>query len=145
MVSITSNRRIVRASALYDLIVTAAFMTPWTATVVFAGFAALSQALGLERPVPVLDVTSMLFANLLGSVVVVWSLWRLRSPSRSIGRYDAIARGLFAAWQVYAVAHGASFLLLGFTLMEGVFGIAQCLPVRRSTASQRGQPEVAGA
>lgn len=145
MVSITSNRRIVRASALYDLIVTAAFMTPWTATAVLTGFAALSQALALERPVPVLDVTSLLFANLLGSVVVVWSLWRLSHPSRQIGHFDALARALFAAWQVYAVAHGASFLLLGFTLMEGVFGIAQSLPLRRSTASQQGQPEVAGA
>lgn len=148
MISITSNRRIVRASALYDLIVTAAFMTPWTAAAVFGGFAALSQALALERPVPVLDVTSLLLANLLGSVVVVWSLWRLSHPSRQIGHFDALARALFAAWQVYAVAHGASFLLLGFTLMEGVFGMAQCLPVGQRDESeirQQGQFQRAGA
>ncbi|MDQ0704576.1 hypothetical protein QF043_003368 [Pseudomonas sp. W3I7] len=71
----------------------------------------------------------MLFANLPGSVVVVWSLWRLRQPSRSIGLYDALARILFTVWQLFAVAHGASFLILGFTCFEVGFAIAQILPL----------------
>ncbi|KAF1072187.1 MAG: hypothetical protein GAK45_00272 [Pseudomonas citronellolis] len=134
MLSSKHNLQIVRASAWYDLFATAAFMTPWSATLVFAAVAWLSAALGLERAVPVADTPLMLFANLLGSVVVVWSLWRLRQPSREIGLFDALARGLFAAWQIYAVCHGATLLLLGFTVMEVVFGIAQVLPVRRSEA-----------
>ncbi|WP_433766343.1 hypothetical protein [Pseudomonas putida] len=128
MISVKNNLHIVRASALYDLIVTASFMTPWTVSLVFEGFAALSGALALQRPVPSLDATGMLLANLLGSVVVVWSLWRLMHPSRRVGLYDALARLLFATWQLYAVAHGASFLLLGFTLFEVGFGIAQVWP-----------------
>ncbi|WP_296257318.1 MULTISPECIES: hypothetical protein [unclassified Pseudomonas] len=129
MLSVKRNLHIVRASAWYDLIVTAGFMTPWTASMVFKGFAALSDELALSRPVPILDATTMLLANLLGSVVVVWSLWRLRHPGRSVGLYDALARMLFATWQLYAVAHGASFLLLGFTVFEIGFGIAQSLPL----------------
>lgn len=132
MVSVKSNRHIVRASAWYDLIATASFMTPWTAALTLKGFAALSGALSLDRPVPTLDVTGMLFANLLGSVVVVWSLWRLTHTSQSAGRYDALARVLFAVWQLFAVAHGASFLILGFTLFEIVFAVAQSLPVTRA-------------
>jgi hypothetical protein len=128
MISAKTNMQIVRGSACYDLLMTAAFMTPWTAAWVFAGFATLSDALGLNRPVPTLDVTGMLFANLLGSVVVVWSLWRVRQPSRRVGLYDALARILFATWQLYAVAHGASFLILGFTVFEVSFAIAQVLP-----------------
>ncbi|MEX6662840.1 hypothetical protein [Pseudomonas sp. W2-17] len=104
-------------------------MTPWTAAWVFDTFAALSAALALERPVPVLDVSGMLFANLLGSVVVVWSLWRLAQPSRRVGLYDALARTLFATWQLYAVGQGASVLILGFTVFEAVFAVAQVLPV----------------
>lgn len=130
MVSVKSNLYIVRASALYDLIVTAGFMTPWTAVLVINGLAALSGALALSRPVPLLDLTGMLLANLLGSVVVVWSLWRLMHPSHSAGLYDALARVLFALWQLYAVAHGASFLLLGFTFFEVGFAIAQMLPLK---------------
>ncbi|MDE1169341.1 MAG: hypothetical protein PW845_29190 [Pseudomonas sp.] len=132
MISVKSNLHIVRASAWYDLIVTAGFMTPWTAAAVIKGFAALSNGLALDRPVPALDVTAMLFANLLGSIVVVWSLWRLMHASREVGLYDAIARILFAAWQLFAVAQGASFLLLGFTVIEVGFAIAQVLPTNES-------------
>ena len=130
MISVNRNLQIVRVSAVYDLVVTAGFVTPWTASLVFNGFAALSGALALDRAVPTLDITAMLFANLLGSLVVVWSIWRLKQPSRSIGLYDALARILFAIWQLFAVAHGASFLILGFTCFEAASAIAQILPVK---------------
>jgi hypothetical protein len=136
MISVNRNLHIVRASAVYDLVVTAGFMTPWTASWVFAGFAALSGALELDRAVPTLDITAMLFANLLGSVVVVWSIWRLLQPSRRIGLYDALARILFAIWQLFAVAHGASFLILGFTFFEVAFAIAQILPINYPRKAQ---------
>lgn len=129
MINVNHNLRIVRASAWYDLAATAAFMTPWTTSLCLKGFALLSAALGLDRPVPSLDASQMLFANLLGSVVIVWSLWRLRHPSRTVGLYDALARGLFALWQIYAVTQGASVLILGFTVMEVGFAIAQGMPV----------------
>lgn len=135
MINANQNLKIVCASAWYDLVATAGFMTPWTASLCLSGFAVLSEALGLARPVPALDVTQMLFANLLGSVVVVWSLWRLRHPSRAVGLYDALARGLFALWQLYAVANGASFLILGFTFLEVVFAIAQSMPVTDKEAA----------
>jgi hypothetical protein len=81
----------------------------------------------------------MLFANLLGSVVVIWSIWRLRQPSRSIGLYDAVARMLFAIWQLFAVAQGASLLILSFTCFEVAFAIAQILPVTNSHRLKRTQ------
>lgn len=129
MISVKNNLHIVRTSAVYDLIVTAGFMTPWTALLVVKGFAALSGALALDRPAPTLEGAGMLMANLLGSVVVVWSLWRIMHPSRTVGLYDALARILFAVWQLFAVAHGASFLILGFTFVEVGFAIAQTLPL----------------
>jgi hypothetical protein len=136
MISAKKNLHIVRLSAAYDLVVTAGFMTPWTASLVLQAFAALSNALALERPVPALDVTSMLFANLMGSLVMVWSLWRLTQPSRSVGLFDALARLLFAIWQLVAVANGASFLILGFTCLEVGFAIAQALPSDRARQDQ---------
>jgi hypothetical protein len=129
MISVNRNLQIVRVSAFYDLVVTAGFMTPWTAGLVVKGFAVVSGMLALNRPVPTLGITSMLFANLFGSVVVIWSLWRLRQPSRSIGLYDALARIMFAVWQLVAVVHGASFMILAFTCFEVGFAIAQILPL----------------
>ena len=147
MISVNKNLQIVRASAIYDLIVTAGFMTPWTASLMFTGFSALSDALALNRAVPTPDITAMLFTNLLGSVVVIWSAWRLMQPSRAVGLYDAAARMLFAIWQLLAVAKGASFLILGFTCFEIIFAIAQILPVTHQRGAgekaipQRPQPD----
>lgn len=132
MINSRMNLKIVRASAWYDLVVTSALMTPWTAAMLLALLASLSAQLGLDRGFAALDATQMMLANLLGSVVVVWSLWRVCHPSQHSGHYDVMARVLFAVWQVYAVSQGASYLILVFTAMEIVFGIAQLLPVREA-------------
>ncbi|NYH08265.1 hypothetical protein [Pseudomonas moraviensis] len=126
----TQYRRLVRSSAWYDLIVTAAFVTPWSFAAVHGLLTALSQALELPGELPPFEPVHMLMANLLGSVVCVWAVLRIRDPQPVYGRYDAAARFLFAAWQAYALAHGASSLLVGFLIFELAWGIAQVLPVR---------------
>ena len=138
MIDSRMNLKIVRASAWYDLVVTSALMTPWTAAIVLSLLASLSAQLGLERGFAPLDAVPMMLANLLGSVVVVWSLWRVRHASQRVGHYDVIARVLFAVWQVYAVSQGASYLILVVTAMEIVFGIAQLLPVREAGDQPQG-------
>ena len=117
--------RIVRASAWYDLAVTWPFALPWTWTWLHQQLVALDQALQLPGDFHPMDGTQLLFANLMGSVVVVWALARILSPSVLLGRLDATARVLFAIWQIYAVCHGASTLVLAFTAVEVVFGVAQ--------------------
>ena len=121
---------IVRASAWYDLLVTWPFATPWTFVWLYGSMGALAQALGLPGTVHPLDATHVMFANLLGSVVVVWSLARVMSPSVRLGRLDGLARFLFAAWQVNAYLSGASAIVLGFTFFELVFGVLQFFPVK---------------
>ena len=129
---------IVRASAWYDLLVTWPFATPWSFVWLYGNLATLAQTLGLPGTVHPLDATHILFANLLGSVVVVWSLARILSPSLLLGRLDGVARLLFAAWQVHAFLAGASAIVLGFTVFEILFGVLQLLPVEiPSTADQK--------
>ena len=123
---------IVRASAWYDLLVTWPFATPWTFVWLYGSIAALAQSLALPGTVHPLDATHVMFANLLGSVVVVWSLARVLSPSIRLGRLDGIARFLFAAWQVNAYWSGASAIVLGFTVFELIFGVLQFLPVEKT-------------
>jgi len=117
--------RIVRASGWYDLVVTWPFALPWTFAWLHAQLGAAALALGLPGTLPPLDAMHVLLANLLGSVVVVWSVARIVAPSLLLGRLDGVARFLFAAWQVYAVAQGASGIVLGFTLFELLFGVLQ--------------------
>jgi hypothetical protein len=127
----TQYRRLVRGSAWYDLIVTAAFATPWSFAALHGVLTAISQALNLPGEFPAFAPMHMLMANLLGSVVCIWAVLRIRDPQLIYGRYDAVARFLFAAWQGYALVHGASSLLLTFLFFELAWGIAQVLPVRK--------------
>jgi len=126
--------RIVRASAAYDLVVTLPFATPWTLALVHAGLQSLAAALGVAG-LPPLDMLHVLLADLLGIVVTVWSLVRLRAPGVELGRFDAAARLGFALAQGYALAHGASPVLIGFLVVEVAFFLAQALPVEREAAS----------
>lgn len=122
--------RIVRASALYDLIVTLALATPWTFGLLHGMVSALDAGLGVPGDVPAANALTVLMANLMGSVVVVWSVARLRLRLNVLGRYDAAARFLFAAWQLDALVSGVSWVILPLLLVEVGFGVLQALPVR---------------
>jgi hypothetical protein len=84
------------------------------------------------------EPTQMLMADLLGSIVTVWAILRLRDTRVGYGRYDAAGRFLFATWQLYALAQGAHPIIWGFFVIELAFGIAQTLPIARDNiACQR--------
>ncbi|MGW3663031.1 hypothetical protein [Streptomyces sp. NPDC005141] len=119
--------RLVRASAWYDLAVTAGFATPWTYMLVHDALSSWGNALGLGT-LPEPDPWQTLFANLMGSVVVVWSLLRILGTRPEHGLFDGIARTLFATWQAYALAQGASRILWPFFAVEVVFGVLQLAP-----------------
>ena len=126
-------RRLVRSSAWYDLIVMAAFVTPWSFIALHGLLSGLSQALDLPGELPAFAPAHMLMANLLGSIVCVWSVLRIRDPQAVYGRYDAAGRFLFATWQAYALLQGATGLLVLFLVFELAWGIAQVLPVRQAS------------
>jgi hypothetical protein len=65
----------------------------------------LSQALDLPGSLPPFAPMHMLMANLLGLIVCVWAVLRIRDPQQVYGRYDAVGRFLFATWQLYALLH----------------------------------------
>lgn len=129
MIGLPAYLRIVRAGAWYDLVVIAGFTTPWTLTLVLAGLQHVAHALGMAARFPPFGPEHALMANLLGSIVVVWAVLRLRDPQLRYGRYDAAGRALFATWQLVALAHGAHPLIWAFVVAEVGFGLAQALPV----------------
>lgn len=130
--------RVIRASALYDLIVTAAFALPWTAVLVFDSLALAHDALGLSGIAPSSDdVFAVMFANLMGSIVVVWAVFRLTRTTVSAGVADTAARILFSLGMATALLNGASpltgvllVLELGWAVVQG----AAILAHRRRTS-----------
>ena len=123
-------RRVVWFSALYDLILTAPFATPWSFEISRGQLSALSQALG-GQPLPTFDAVQALFALLMGSIVLVWSVLRLRGPTLQLGRYDAAGRALFSLWMAWAWWLTGAPVLLLFLLPEIGWAVAQAWPVRR--------------
>ncbi len=123
--------RVVRASARYDLVVTAGFATPWTYTLVHDALSSLGDNLGWGV-LPPLDPWQSLYATLMGSVVIVWAALRIARPLPVHGLLDGIARLLFSAWMAYALAHGVSRILWPFLTVEAAWGIVQLVPWARN-------------
>ena len=79
-------------------------------------------------PLPALDPMQTLYANLMGSVVVVWSVLRVVRPLPLHGLLDGVARTLFVLGQAYALTHGGPRVLWPFLVVEVAFGAAQLAP-----------------
>ena len=136
MLTPTTYRRIYRASAWYDLAIAWPFATPLTLPVLWGLLDAAQGGLGLA-PLPALGVYMVLFANFFGTVVIFWSLARLRLDDPLLGRFDAVGRFVFSAWMIWALVHGASPLIAIFLAVEIAFGLVQALPVRQSPIAAR--------
>jgi len=124
-------RRVVFLSALYDLVVTLPFATPWSFAFAQSQLSQLNQALGGVALAP-FEVLPTLFACLMGSLVVVWSVLRLSDPQPRFGRFDAAGRVLFSTWMAWALLHAELPLIWLFLVPESGFAIAQALPFRRT-------------
>ncbi len=130
-------RRIFRFSAWYDLVVTAAFATPWTFLYAMALITETAQVLNLPGQMISPDVFHVFFANLLGSIVLVWSVARLKINALVMVRYDAVGRLLFSIWMIYALANGASYFVLFLLVPEAILAVLQALPIKRSAPPLR--------
>ncbi|HCN47415.1 MAG TPA: hypothetical protein DIT18_18570 [Pseudomonas sp.] len=132
MWSQSGYRGLVRASGWYDLLVAAAFVTPWSLMLLHGMLRQLSAQWGLAGDLPEFAPLHGLMANLMGSIVCVWSVLRIRDPQLQFGRYDAVGRLLFATWQGYALMQGATQLLWGTLVMEVLWAILQLWPMQQA-------------
>lgn len=133
---LSTYRHVVRASALYDILFTAALAMPWSQALAHALMSGLNQQLG-AAPLPPFAPFHTFIAGLLGSVVVVWSVLRIRQPGLRLGRYDGLARFLFAAWMAWMLAQGGAPVLWLLLVPEASWGVVQWWPV---APRQRGGP-----
>lgn len=135
MFSLPAFLRLVRASAIYDVLMTAAFATPWTLLLLRQHLSDLNVSLG-GAPLPLFAPFHLLIGSLLGSVVLVWSALRIADPQPRFGRYDAVARYLFSLWMLWALAVTGEPVLWLFVVPELAWGIAQSLPLARARLKQ---------
>ncbi|MFS2137670.1 hypothetical protein [Duganella sp. Dugasp56] len=129
MLAATTFRKIVLGSAIYDLVVTAPFATPWSFAYAHAHLDDINRQLG-GAALPAFAPFHVLFACLLGSVVLVWALLRITDPQQRFGRFDGVARLLFSTWMIWTLTVTGAPLLWLFIVPEMAFCVAQWLPVR---------------
>ncbi len=129
--STATFRHVVRASAVYDILLTGPFATPWSFAWLHGALSAMNQQLG-GAPLPAFAAFHVLIACLLGSVVLVWSALRLSDPQQRFGRFDGAARMLFFTWMTWALLNTGAPLLWLFMVPELAWGVAQWLPVRQT-------------
>ena len=134
MLTPSTLHRIYRISAWYDCLVTWPYATPITLSVFWALLDTAHTNLSLA-PLPALGVYGVLFANFFGSVVLIWSVVRLRLNNVRLARYDAVGRWLFSAAMLHALWNGASPLVAVFLVIELCFAVLQSLPTNPSGAT----------
>ena len=133
--------RIVWFSALYDLLVTALFATPWTAVLALGHLRRLHDALGVGGTnLPPFEAAHLFFVSLFGTVVVIWALLRLYRPRPEHGLADAAARFAFSTWMLLALVTGQSHLFIVFLIPELAWGIGQFMGYIQSTRAEARPP-----
>jgi hypothetical protein len=71
----------------------------------------------------------VMFANLMGSLVVVWAVFRLFRPTRAAGTADTVARVVFSIGMAAALVHGASSLVAVMLVLELAWAVTQGVAV----------------
>lgn len=123
--------QIVRASAWYDVIVAACFLTPWSFAWAYGKFSLANQLLGGAALDPYAPLP-VLFVCMLGAVVICWAALRLTDTHvRGVryGRFDAAMRLQAAVWMLWAYQETKAPLLWLFLVPECLFCLLECLPL----------------
>lgn len=129
MINQNQLHRIYRASAIYDLVLSAPFAVAPGVWAVWAAMNTLSALAGLPALAP-LDSHGMMFANFFGTIVTLWSVLRLYLDRTELARWDAVGRLSFSLAMAVALANGASPLLWPVLVIEMLWAVLQLLPLR---------------
>lgn len=137
---LSSNRpvRVGRAGAVYDLITTAGFATPWTAVLVLGLLADIHDKLGLAGdPMPSFDTSHLLFVTLFGVIVTLWSVVRIVRPVPLLIAADTAGRAAFSTFFIWSLLNGHSAIVVAFLIPEVSWLVAQALGVHKALRADR--------
>jgi hypothetical protein len=122
----TKYNKIVKMSAWYDLIITAPFAFPFLSELVINNLTSFHYFFNFPGTIPVFEPLHFFFINLMGSIIVVWSILRIRHTQPLFGFYDAHARIAFSTWMItYLFIFDATPILIFLLIPEILWGIVQ--------------------
>ncbi|GAT74217.1 hypothetical protein [Microbacterium hydrocarbonoxydans] len=114
------------AGAVYDLVVTVGFATPFTAPVLLGATRWIHDALGLPGArLPEFDAAAVMFVSLFGTVVTMWAIARILRPAPVLIAIDTAGRAAFALWMTWALLNGQSTTVVVFLIGEVLWLVLQ--------------------
>lgn len=120
------SRRVIFWGAAYDVLVTTAFATPWTAAPVLRYLSQLHTQFALAgTAMPAADPVSMIFVNFSGTLVLMWGGLRLFRPTLLNGAIDSTGRLAVALWIFLAVQAGVTTISLPLAVGELIWFVLQ--------------------
>lgn len=117
------SRAVLRGAALYDIAASGLLAIPPVVPVALNLVAALDAALGFGTIFAPVDATTVFLISLAAITILAWGAIRLIEPSAAALKVDIAYRLALVAAQVWAVALGATPILLGISAVL----IAICL------------------
>lgn len=127
-----------RAGAIYDLMTTVGFATPWTATLILGILADVHDKLGLGGdPMPTFETSHLLFVTLFGVIVSLWSVVRITWPAPLLIAADTVGRAAFSTFFIWSLLNGHSAVVVAFLIPEVSWLFAQALGVRKALKDDR--------
>ena len=114
-----------RAGAIYDLIVTIGFATPFTAALMLDLTRRAHEGFDLPgAEAPVLGPFALMLTSMFGTAVTMWAIARILRPEARFIAIDTVGRGLFSLWMIWALLNGQSATIVVFLIGE----ITWCRP-----------------
>lgn len=121
-----SYLKLVKASAWYDILVTTVYAFPILVGLAINSFRDLHEALGAGGSFPEFEPLHYFMLNLMGTVITIWSIVRIRYNLAFLGLYDAYGRLFFSTWMLYyLVVHNISATMYLYLIPEVLWGVAQ--------------------
>ena len=115
-----------RAGAIYDLIVTVGFATPFTASLLFDATRWIHDAFDLPgAQLPAFDAAGLMFVSMFGTAVTMWALARVLRPEPRFIAIDTAGRAAFSLWMTWALLNGQSTTVVVFLIGEVLWLVLQ--------------------
>ncbi len=122
----STYRKVVRYSAIYDVLMTFSFAFPVLVVWNIGLFSDIHTQYEFSGSIPDFQPLHLFFVNLLGSVVLVWSAIRIYKAEAILGLYDSFARFLFSFNMLYyLLMHDVTSLLWIMFIPELAWGFIQ--------------------
>lgn len=116
-----------------DLLLVGPMAIPPVAYLVITVFTKVDEALGLASPLPLITDMGYLFMSVTGVLATVWSLSRMKEPTRLNIKLDAYARLAVAALLIYCWMLVGPSIIFGLFLITEIGGAALQLRILQKT------------